>query len=626
MSKRQRKTNEKRRRHRQARPARGRLAAGAGLAIGATLGAGAATADAATFTVTSTADTAGTCPTPSTCASLRQAINSANAAPNPDMDTNDVITFAAGVTGSIGLGGDLPDVTEGVDINGPGASTLSVDGNDNEIFYLNAGAATYSDVNISGLTITDGGGGVYSGGITNLVDTNTTVSNSVITGNTGALSGGGIYNGGQLILKYSQVSGNYGQYGGGIHNTNGQFAAAYSTISGNHATTGQGGGIRDYGSFSILIGSTVSGNYGIDGGGIFSVDSASNPVQVFAAYSTISGNHATSGHGGGVWAAGEGNAGFFASTVSGNTAVGNGGGLFLDLTPTDPLDPKYPSLIDTTVAGNSADNEGGGLFLANYDADLYNTLFGDNTAGDYPDLSGTVRADFSFVENISGANVTDYNVPGSNILGADPQLGALADNGGPTMTRALAPTSPALDKGQAFVDPDPMADPKYDQRLGPYLRTVDFPTIANNSAGGNGTDIGAFELQSLPPPEPPAAPPRCKGKTATVFRPHGRNLTGTNKRDVIVGTTAKDKINSRGGNDLVCAKGGKDTVNGGGGKDKLFGQGGKDTLKGKGGNDKLVGGAKKDKLVGGAGADKLLGKGGNDTCVGGPGKDTLKSC
>jgi hypothetical protein len=143
-------------------------------------------------------------------------------------------------------------------------------------------------------------------------------------------------------------------------------------------------------------------------------------------------------------------------------------------------------------------------------------------------------------------------------------------------------------------------------------------------SSGAAPDIGADEVQEAAAIA--ASPPKCKGKSATVFRANGRKLTGTNKRDVIVGTKKKDKISSRGGNDLVCAKGGNDKVNGGAGKDKLFGQGGKDKLKGAGGNDKLVGGAKKDTLVGGAGKDKLLGKGGNDTCVGGPGKDVERSC
>lgn len=110
---------------------------------------------------------------------------------------------------------------------------------------------------------------------------------------------------------------------------------------------------------------------------------------------------------------------------------------------------------------------------------------------------------------------------------------------------------------------------------------------------------------------PPAVPPKCHGKQATVFARDGllgRELTGTPKRDVIVGTAKKDRISGGKGNDLICAGAGKDLVKGGSGKDKLYGEGGKDKLLGQGGKDLLSGGGK------------------NDTCVGGPGRDTEKSC
>jgi Ca2+-binding RTX toxin-like protein len=228
-------------------------------------------------------------------------------------------------------------------------------------------------------------------------------------------------------------------------------------------------------------------------------------------------------------------------------------------------------------------------------------------------------ASFSLIED-PGTGVTE-TVPGSNITGVDPQLGPLADNGGvyDTETQELAQTSPAVDQGSVtgFVE--------IDQRL--EDRPFDFSSIPNSTAvGADGSDIGAFELQSsdLPPPPtddgggsttpttaPPVTPPTCKGKEATLFARPGslsRTLTGTNKKDVIVGTTKKDTISAKGGNDLVCAKGGKDTLKGGGGKDRLFGQGGKDLL------------------LGGAGKDLLSGGGKNDTCVGGAGRDTEKSC
>jgi hypothetical protein len=77
------------------------------------------------------------------------------------------------------------------------------------------------------------------------------------------------------------------------------------------------------------------------------------------------------------------------------------------------------------------------------------------------------------------------NETGPNQLGANPQLGPLQNNGGPTPTEALPASSPAVDKGAAFGLTS-------DQRG--VLRPIDFPSIPN-TAGGDGSDIGAFELQ-----------------------------------------------------------------------------------------------------------------------------------
>ena len=99
---------------------------------------------------------------------------------------------------------------------------------------------------------------------------------------------------------------------------------------------------------------------------------------------------------------------------------------------------------------------------------------------------------------ISGATVTSqgYDLDSTNSCGfnqptdltnTNPQLGPLADNGGPTMTMALAGTSPALDKGKAA------SGMTTDQRGKP--RPVDLPGIPA-AAGGDGSDIGALELGS----------------------------------------------------------------------------------------------------------------------------------
>jgi hypothetical protein len=97
-----------------------------------------------------------------------------------------------------------------------------------------------------------------------------------------------------------------------------------------------------------------------------------------------------------------------------------------------------------------------------------------------------VNATNSLIENDGGfLSATNAN----NILGQDPVLGPLANNGGTTLTHALLAGSPAIDKGS---NPNALA---FDQRGTPFVRTA-----------GAQTDIGAFEVQGGLPPPPPAQP------------------------------------------------------------------------------------------------------------------------
>jgi hypothetical protein len=70
------------------------------------------------------------------------------------------------------------------------------------------------------------------------------------------------------------------------------------------------------------------------------------------------------------------------------------------------------------------------------------------------------------------------------ITGQDPLLAPLANNGGFGRTMALRFGSPAIDKGKNFSF-------MTDQRGAP--RPFDFDSVAN-ATGGDGSDIGAFEL------------------------------------------------------------------------------------------------------------------------------------
>jgi hypothetical protein len=94
-----------------------------------------------------------------------------------------------------------------------------------------------------------------------------------------------------------------------------------------------------------------------------------------------------------------------------------------------------------------------------------------------------------------GHNLEDGSAPGTcgftqaTDLHAAPMLdSSLADNGGPTLTRALLAGSPAIDAGRRFGATS-------DQRGEP--RPFDLDSIANG-AGGDGADIGAFEVQGTP--------------------------------------------------------------------------------------------------------------------------------
>ena len=82
-----------------------------------------------------------------------------------------------------------------------------------------------------------------------------------------------------------------------------------------------------------------------------------------------------------------------------------------------------------------------------------------------------------------------------NLVGVDPQLGGLANNGGTTPTLRPASTSPAIGAGinlQSYA---------YDQRGPGFPRDAD----STGAPGGN-VDIGAIQAFVQPPPPPRPAP------------------------------------------------------------------------------------------------------------------------
>ncbi len=228
---------------------------------------------------------------------------------------------------------------------------------------------------------------------------------------------------------------------------------------------------------------TISGNTAANsGGGIYSRDSTTTIES-----STIEGNSSTCCAGGGLFSFSN-NATITSSTISGNDANYGGGVDVFNGTIT---------IESSTIAGNDADVYGGGVASSGAapDPSFLNTIVAGNTSPDGPDVSNGAGSDefnagFSLIGSTSGATVNE-TFPGSLITGESAQLGVLADNGGPTETRAPAFTSPVVDTG---AGPTPSEPGPFDQRG--LTRPVDLAAFPNSTApGANGADMGAVELQ-----------------------------------------------------------------------------------------------------------------------------------
>ena len=403
--------------------------------------------DAATLTVTTTDEASG-----SDC-TLPDAIAAANA--NADAGQcsgtgygNDTINITA--TGTINLGGSLPQLDSNIVIDGLGASQLDVhrqSGGDYRIFTVSTGKL----VTISDLAITNGNltvVGVAGAGIGNFGDL--TLDHVKVTGNqltyttngvNPAPQGGGVLNAGTLILKHSTVSGNT--------------VTATETGAGAVSATAEGAGISNSGTLTVER-STVSGNTASA-----TVTSNDGSASAFAA-------------GAGIHSVG-GTANVRLSTVSGNTATASAPAPAFATTRGAIYDPSATlTATSDTIAFNT------GAQSANLSAQgtetLKNTIVSNPQGGSNCD--GSIDTDDGFnLESPAGC------VGLAGAIHADPKLGPLADNGGPTQTRALAAASPALDAGtSASLTPD--------QR--DLTRPFDFPAIAN---ADDGSDIGALEAR-----------------------------------------------------------------------------------------------------------------------------------
>lgn len=270
--------------------------------------------------------------------------------------------------------------------------------------------------------------------------------------------GAGILNSGVLTITHSVIEGNSANFGGGIYNTDsGVLTVVGSILRLNHANL-SGGGMSVLGS-TVIRDSSLYGNDASSGGGIDVEGGLGSFLYVVN------------------------------STISGNYANTDGGGIFSTL-------DAGTFIYNTTVVGNDADHDhdenggiGGGVYAsATSRFVVVNALIAGNSVGNTPiadNCNGALEAyGMNLLDEREGCTTTtsDSNLGFVSLS----TIGPLQDNGGPTPTHALLTNSEAIDStidGLGCVD-ETGAQLTTEQRGAPRV-------------AGARCDVGAFEFGSI---------------------------------------------------------------------------------------------------------------------------------
>lgn len=291
--------------------------------------------------------------------------------------------------------------------------------------------------------------------------------------------GAGIKNLGTLtitessIIKNNASKHNNGGYGAGIYST-GQLTLTNSLISKNIAFSG-GGGIYAAGAVTIRD-STISQNRIGDPNTLATHGGAG----IWVNYATVTLEN---------------------STVSGNTIQGDFLGSAIDIanssvtlnntTLSDNLGPHEAiSISQSTLNINESTLSNPtpyGIHLNFATVNLKHSILAHHSIADC-ELNTLATNTFTSLGYSVVENAGNCTPDSTDVTGTDPLLGGLADNGGPTLTRALLPGSPAIE----LLPPGACPPPNTDQRGAP--RPVD-----DDQSGTANCDAGAFEYGATAP-------------------------------------------------------------------------------------------------------------------------------
>ncbi|MCO5212612.1 MAG: hypothetical protein M9936_23185 [Caldilinea sp.] len=212
------------------------------------------------------------------------------------------------------------------------------------------------------------------------------------------------------------------------------------TVKGGNLNDENGAGIRNEGNLTLtnstITGNSVTGTKVVGGGGIENARGATLTVRN--------------------------------STISGNSSAQTGGGIGSDGDVT---------LDSVTITNNSSTTCGSGYCGATGSLTIRNSIIAGNTgAPDCRDVLGNVTDQgHNLVQSQSNCGIV--NGANGNIVGVSANLGALADNGGPTQTHLPNAGSPVINAGDTTL-------------------TTDQRGIARPQ--GAADDIGAVEIVACP--------------------------------------------------------------------------------------------------------------------------------
>jgi predicted outer membrane repeat protein len=377
--------------------------------------------------------------------------------------SGDTVNFA--VTGGISVLSSLT-IDKTLSIEGPGAYILNVqrdpglsDDNQFPVFVV-SGAGL--EVRIASLGVSNGRattctdipcgeiGFSFGGGINNY-QANLTVDSCYIHDNVASIGGAGISNGGTLTVVNTTFRGNkivnaaLGKYGGGALANNGSVATLNNcTFDGNYGPAG--GAIRNTLGTLTVNNCTFANNQAVTGGAIYS-ENADAIGLIAPAAATIT-----------------------CCTFSGDFATGE---TFLNAS--EVFNVNLPN-----------DNDWEGTMT------LANSIFCGASAG--PEIAAFIPGGgiTSMGYNVAcGFDASTFLTGPNDRSAVDPKLdpNGLNFNGGITETIRPLLGSPLINAGKSF-------GLSTDQRGQP--RPFDFPGV-DSVAGGDGSDIGAYEVNEHAP-------------------------------------------------------------------------------------------------------------------------------